>query len=1064
MFPVDAKDRTLIHLKDYQNHQHSMVVPYEITQGGIADSIGITRGHLTQVINRMYEDGLVVEKVRHVEGTSRRRKVYFISPKGIELEQKLREELESQEIVLITSQERKRMKIKDIGMHLQTENPLMKVIKHADTDGTVDLSTRKTAKGAFVGREKEFETLKKELKKVKDGNTSTIFLTGVTGIGKTRLANEFRSYAENHGFRVLSGKAHFETSGPYLPFRRALRTHGKDGDDFLDFMLSHGRQRESANLQDRSAFETRRGVTFFEAKHRMEDISKVTPLVLHLDDMQWSDRASLQLLLYLTLNVRKEQILFLISYRQEDLGEDHLLNEICERLHRERDAKMIELRPLDINSTEKICRKYFDKRELPEGFVDVLQKKTDGIPLFTHEYLNELKENETTEISLKEDNVDLPSLIQEVIKKKMDRLPHHPLKLLQLGSVIGDEIPYELLRSISKLDELTLLDFIDILKGSDFWHEHDVTECFHFNHRSVQTAVYFNIPRLKRRALHGAVAEHILGNYGNETKNHYSILAFHYEKSGNIKKSISYYIEAGRYAEQVYAHENAIEFYKKCINLLKRTDSGEEMMKVLERLGDVHKVLGEYDDSRDYYQQGIDRLGKQNHPRLYRKIAESWLKQGEFDRVFDNIDRSLAQVNGDLTEKIRILQVKGWAEMQSGKHEEAMNSFKDCLYLAKEIGSEKLLGESLHNLGTISIRLGDYSTGKIHLEEAVSIRERIGDREGLARSLNNLGIIFEDLGELDRALETYQKSLEIQKEIGMKEAIATVYANMGIIQGVLGNNDKAEDLFKNSLDMFENMGDRRGMALSLSNLGKLYVHMGKIKQSLELNKKCLEISESIGYQRAIAMAFNHIGESYFLLGDLKTAEEYLEKSKDLCLQMGDRRGYASAIGNMGDIHCENGDLEKALDLFSQCIEVYENVGDLFETVNNQTRLAELHLLKGDYETAEGYAREALVMAEGKNNKLVTAIGHKVMGKIMGERGEIEKAVHHLQKAERMFRDLNNKPELCMIRFEISRMYHEEGNIERAIEEMKELENLFNEMNMKLWEKRCRDYIQRYLNN
>lgn len=1064
MFPVDAKSRTLLHLKKYQKYRNQIEVPYQITQSGIADEIDISRGYLTQVINDMCEEDLVVEKVCHVKGASRRRKVYFLSSSGLQKGEEIRRSLETEIIDLKTKDGSKEVKLGNIGKHIGKEMDLLKAVISVDSNGVLDLTKSKKKEDILVGRKKDLQILKKELEKVKEGANSTIFICGETGIGKTRLAEELKPYALEKGFRFLSGTSHFETSDPYLPFKRAFRKHFEEMKEIPDFGFQLGMAGvKKVKAETKNAFEAQKKASFFEAAQQLREFLEDSPLVLFLDDLQWADKASLQLFYYLVMNLTDSRILLLASFRPEDIHEGHFLREIRQRLIHERRAKFIELDPLNKSDTEKMAKMILNVDEIPARFVDLLYDISGGNPLYIKEYLTVLADEKSIDpiknkYPKKESEIQLPRLVQDVIKRKMDSLPPEALRLLKLGSVIGDEIPFELLLSTSRLDELDILDQIDVLLDSNLWNEGLDGDHLYFNHRSVQLAAYRGASLLKRRKLHSIVAEHIENIYQGNLEMHYSNLAYHYERAEKIDKAVSYYMEAGEYAEKVYAHEDAIEMYERCLDLLDEKEATTRP-HILEHMGDVFKILGRYDESREYYHNCIESCEEEvNLPSLYRKVADTWLKQGEFDRTLQIIERGLSAVEPETHERCKLLNVKGWANMQAGDNEKALNVFDESRRLADKINSKIDLGEALHNLGTVYIRTGNYQDGLDNLKQAAEIREDAGDKEGLARSLNNLGIIYEDQGDLEKSLENYQKSLEIQEEIGMKDAIATVYINIGILQGIRGQNQEAEDYFEKSLDMFKRIGDKRGIALSLSNLGKLHIQKGMIERSLDLNKRCLELSKDIGYKRAVAMSLNHIGESYHLLGELDEAKKYYENSREVCQEMGDRRGLASAIGNIGDIHREKGMLSRSLDEYKRCIEIYKDIGDLFETVHNETRLAEVHYLKGDYGKALEHAEKAFSLADDKRNKSVIAQSQKVIGKIKREKGEMEEALSYLKDSEALFSDLNDRPELNMALYEIAILYMERGDDEQGKELLKNTKNSFEEMDMKSWADRCDEHL------
>lgn len=1065
MSPLDSRGRILLHLKKYHEFQSKMEVPHDVTQPGIADSVGLSRGHITQVINEMEDKQLVLEEIRHVKGNVRKRKVYFLSSKGLQKERNLREDLEEKTVKLKTDEKTQEIQLKHIGEYIDGACPLLDAVKSIDSNGVLDLSRETYDEEVFIGREKEFLRLKEELNKVENGSSSTIFIIGEAGVGKTRLANELGDHAKDNGFQFFSGKAHFETSDPYLPFKRAFRKFFKKSETTPDFgfgvnMISmHG-----SKVENRDAFDARRKASFFEAAKELKKLAEDKPVLLFLDDMQWADRASLQLLYYLSLNLEEAPVLLLTAYRPEEVNNGHFLKEIKNRLIREDRSLFIKLEPFDASLTKKMVKTIINYDTPPSKFMDLLYKLTNGNPLYVKEFLRRMVEEGTIDpikgvYPLTESDFRIPKMIQGVVKRKIDSLPSEASKLLQLGSIIGDEIPFDLLLEASQLNEIDILDQIDVLLGSKLWVEDQEGDRFLFTHQSVQLTSYRNMGRHRRRRLHKYVAKKIEKVYEENLKYCYPKLAYHYEHSGEIEKAVVNYMDAGREAEKVYALEDAIEMYEKCLELTDEESSGIDEIEIYEHLGDIHKILGDYKDSRLNYQKVITSSeSTKNISRSYRKIATTWLKQGEFRKTHRSIEKGLSKVKEGSKENCKLLNIKGWALMQEGKNDKAKQVFLEAEEMADKKGCLDSKGDALHNLGTINIRLGEYKIGQKNLEEATRIREKSGDEEGLARSLNNLGIIYEDWGELDKALEAYEKSLSVQKKIGMKEGIATVYVNMGILQGIKGNNTEAEDLFEKSHDMFKRIGDKRGIALSLSNLGKLHIRKGMIERSLELNKKCKELSNKIGYKRAVAMSLNHMGEAYHLLGDLDKAKKHYEKSRKMCEDMGDTRGVASARGNIGDVHLERGDYSKALQEYDRCIDIYEDIGDLFETVHNETRKADVYNLKGNYGSALEHAEKAISLAETKNNELVMAEAYSVSGKIKREGGDLEEAEKDLIEAKKRFSKLNNRPEMACTRYELGILALKKGERERALKILEDVRDDFQEMEMVSMVKLCDDQI------
>jgi predicted ATPase len=196
----------------------------------------------------------------------------------------------------------------------------------------------------LVGREEELARLSAVLKKVNDGHGAVFFISGEGGIGKTRLANEFEAKARAAGCKVLVGNCVPSSRINYMPFLEAmnglveevpeektgkaarfLSSAKKAAPDIAEALPVFGNVLRGATVlykeyqsagQDPESDDKQMLFATLELL-RAECVKR--PILMHIDDMQWADSASVGMLHFLARNCKDMRLLLLGIYRPEDI-------------------------------------------------------------------------------------------------------------------------------------------------------------------------------------------------------------------------------------------------------------------------------------------------------------------------------------------------------------------------------------------------------------------------------------------------------------------------------------------------------------------------------------------------------------------------------------------------------------------------------------------------------------------------------------------------------------------------------------------------------------------------
>jgi predicted ATPase len=267
----------------------------------------------------------------------------------------------------------------------------------------------------------------------------------------------------------------------------------------------------------------------------------------------------------------------------------------------------------------------------------MVYEKTRGNPFFAEEVVKSLKEEdviyrEENKWKIKEiSKVEFPETVKTVIKTRVDRLDEECQNALTLASFIGNDFTVEAMCAVTGIEETKLLELMDklfktglikqkVIRGEGICSFADIL---------VRDVVYEEVSPLKRKKLHGVVGCALEQVYAKNVDEHFGELASHFLESGNKDKALDYYLKAGEKAAKIYANGEAASCFQSALELLQEKE-GEtrEKERVLERLGDIKKLVGEYDACMKYWNDALllseqrrEKAGALDVARLHRKMA-----------------------------------------------------------------------------------------------------------------------------------------------------------------------------------------------------------------------------------------------------------------------------------------------------------------------------------------------------------------------------------------------------------------------------------------------------------
>jgi ABC-type oligopeptide transport system substrate-binding subunit/DNA-binding SARP family transcriptional activator len=539
----------------------------------------------------------------------------------------------------------------------------------------------------FVARQRELAQLDRFLDEALSGQGRVIFVTGDAGQGKTALLQEFAQRAqEAHPDLVMadgSGNAYTGSGDPYLIFRELLRLLTGDvearwaagampreqarrlwhvlpltvqalvevGPDLIGtFVLGSALLRRVETAQQATSGRTSwlpqlNQIAKHEAAARssfyqsdlfeqyvrvLGALARRHPLLLMMDDLQWADTGSTNLLFHLGRQIEGNRILVVGAFRPAEValgrgGERHPLESVVNELKRR-------LGDVELDLSRAEGRQFIDAlldaepNRLGAPFRDALYRQTGGHPLFTIELLRGMQERGDLVLDDGErwsegpmlDWETLPVRVEAVIAERIGRLADPLQQVLRVACVEGEAFTAEVVARLQGVTEQEMVKCLSRVLNREHHlvHAQGLQQLgmgrlsrYQFRHILFQRYLYNSLDTVERAHLHGRVGttlEALYAEAGEDTVAAAGQLAWHFQEAGIAAKAVDYLHQAGDGARGLYALDQAIGYYQHALELLQERGAQEQMARTLMKLGLTHHLAFDFERARMAYEEGFD--------------------------------------------------------------------------------------------------------------------------------------------------------------------------------------------------------------------------------------------------------------------------------------------------------------------------------------------------------------------------------------------------------------------------------------------------------------------------
>src|SRR6266851_1961405 len=812
----------------------------------------------------------------------------------------------------------------------------------------------------FVDREKEILDAGEYIKRLGEGQSTVLFISGEAGVGKSaflrRVCAEALQQVGDLAIAVGTCNLQFGLTDPYLPFKEIVRSLIRDttrlplpvgeartvGELALtELLLSFpqlipvfrpdvalGSQRwekvlEQLRLSNRVEAEPLIGLDqsaiFDQVSRLLRRISGAVRLILAVDSLHWADNSSVALFFHIGRTLENSRVLLIGSYRPDLLrkssaGTEHPLKHALNELRRHgartisldlSTAKASELKRIQAFVSAYIAHA-LPGHHLPPSFLKKLAEHTGGNALFLIELVKYacekdqiVRRNNHWELAIEVEHFELPESVDGIIEERIEQLSAELKETLTFASIEGEDFTAEVLARLQNLDEDKVLSRL--------------------------------LEELHR--IHQLVDEN-----GEQEAGSDKVLSLFHFRSMLVQQHV--YQDLGA-AQRRRLHKKVGEFLEELY--------GDKWTDVAGQLAAHFRLAREWKKALLYATEAA-RCSKRifaNHEAIrdYRVALEMW---------------ELAP-DKDFELKVNLLQEVGEIYKDVANFEEALATYKQIVELADGVSRADVRAAGLNGLGDVHRYRGDYQKALPYYFECELLAEETHDDKMLIE-------VWTDLADLHYRL--WMDSL------ARDEATAAQYRAKSEEYGlrVVGNAERLH---------------------ATENLRRAHITLGNLK----LHDKQYDDAESY-YQKATLLAerhklplksLNNLGEVRRLQGRYKEALCYYTQCAEWATKAGVARHEIMTCNNMGLVHLSLQDFEQARDLFDRALMLNKPLRKRFSAVLSLIGKGLTFELQGATAPAFDLWREALALAE------LPATANS--GDLYGEIGKLLNAHHEFEVAE-----------------------------------------------------------------
>ncbi len=860
---------------------------------------------------------------------------------------------------------------RDLGAHalkgIAEPVTLYQVLQPASTSSRFEVQLQRGLT-PMQGRSRELEQLLQRWRLARTGRGQLVLLSGDAGIGKSRLVQALgQATADDGASRLAFRCSPFYANSPLYPvidqLTRLLQV-GSDDDGSARLRrleqvlapvglddprsLSLLAQLLSIALPDAQADpaiarDERKALTLQALTDWLLRLAANQPLLVTFEDLHWADPSTLELLSLVLDRLPEATLLLAATHRSEFMPPWPM-------------APHVLALPLTRLSPPEIARLAagIAGQPVPPDLLELLIRKTDGVPLYVEELTKDLLESrllreQAGQLQLASSPLDVavPFSLQDSLTSRLDRLGT-ARRLAEVASVLGREFSDEWIRAVYDGDTTTLASGLQALCDADILvrQDADPQHSYLFRHALLRDAAYASLLIRRRQQLHARVARLLESTWTDTAHTHPELVAHHYTEAGLVAQAIGYWQRAGLLAVERSANQEAIRHFGTALQILRTLPAGVD---------------------RDHQELALLMgLG------VPLSVTVSWAAPEV--RSANERALELCRTLGESSQLFRAL-FGVWSNLQvQADYRAARPISEQLLTLSVHAQDDGLQLQAHRANGILALHTGQFSDALHHCDAGMALYDPARHHAHVAQYWMDPGVgclcygawALACLGQPDRAVQRVAQALALAREAGHDFSLAYAVFFAAVVHHLRREAEPARGHAQALLDLSRDKGFPALQAWATLLLGCALAHDGRASEGSALVRQAHHATHAAGARVSRSASLAELASVCLRAGQTGQGLAAVDEGLAFVVHSDERFYEAELLRVRGELRLQAGAPEAAaLDDFRQALAVArQQQGRLWE-LRAATSLARLHQRQGQPALAISALRELLqVRTEG----------------------------------------------------------------------------------------------------
>ena len=807
----------------------------------------------------------------------------------------------------------------------------------------------------LVGREDALDALRAAFERMQCGQAQVVRVIGEAGVGKSRLLNEWLGHFEAAGhlattavrrtacssrgeptygtFAALFRDGYGVGEGDSLEIARrklhdGLAALGADAQEteavtqvlscLLGMTALHPQEIEPAQLQRQI---TLGGRALIDRRLAQQ------PLMIVVDDLQWADAASVELLGRIADQLADRPLMLLLTQRAETQAWPGA--RVARSVIRLGALPGADARTL----VDALLGGAPDADTALAALRDTVVARAGGNPLFVEEIVRSLidagaLQREPGRWACRPGGSPsaVPPTLYGLLLSRIDRLEPDERRALQEAAILGTEFDVALLQRVA-VDPaasgaaLARLEAHGLIRPDDAGAAAEVAPRWRFTHALLHEVAYQNLLLARRTELHGRAgaaleapretpdAPRAGATSGPQSLAGLEALGHHWSLSADKLRGARYLLAAADWARSVYANQDALRHCERALRTL--LDAFADLapdavaavtateLDARERIADLLALQGRRAEALAQFerisQPAVASGEVIRHARVLRKTGGLHWEAGDRERARECFSAGLECLgaHGDPIERAQLFQEMGRLAFRAGDNDTAVTWAQralDALPVHPQRDSREageMLAAARNTLGVALARLGRTSEAVQHIETAVAEAEAQGLLHAACRGYTNLGVLYATL-DPQRGIDTCLRGLQAAKRVGDLGFESRLYANLAVAYCALTNRCEAEGIeaAQAAISLDRRLGLVEHLAVPLIVLGQIHQCHGNAGRAFAAYREALELAEQIDEPQLMFPCYDGLATLHLDAGRPAEAEALMAKAQAVCERAG----------------------------------------------------------------------------------------------------------------------------------------------------------------------------------